>query len=58
MYANYFGDIHSRRGELSKASGLYTEARPLFERSVQAKALAEVDARLAELTEEDLRKQT
>jgi tetratricopeptide (TPR) repeat protein len=52
------GDIHSRRGELSKASGLYTEARPLFERSSQAKALAEVDARLAELTEEDLRKQT
>jgi hypothetical protein len=52
------GDIHFRHGELSKAFSFFTEARPLFELSLQAKALVEVDARLTELErrqEADLR---
>jgi tetratricopeptide (TPR) repeat protein len=48
------GDVHFRRGEISKASTLWTEARPLFERSLQAKSAADIDSRLAELEQENL----
>ncbi|KAJ7765964.1 hypothetical protein B0H14DRAFT_3592726 [Mycena olivaceomarginata] len=41
------GDIASKQGELSKASRLWKDARPLFERSLQAKSVTEIDARLA-----------
>jgi hypothetical protein len=41
------GDIHFHRGELSKAWTLWREARPLFQRSLQAKAVAGIDIRLA-----------
>ncbi|KAF7373142.1 NB-ARC domain-containing protein [Mycena sanguinolenta] len=43
------GDVHLRLGELSKASALWKIARHLFERASQSKAVAEIDARLAEL---------
>ncbi|KAJ7796314.1 hypothetical protein B0H14DRAFT_3551206 [Mycena olivaceomarginata] len=43
------GDIHWRRGEHSKASTLWKDARPLFERSLQAKGVADIDDKLAEL---------
>jgi hypothetical protein len=43
------GDVYFRRGELAKAATLWTEARPLFKQSLQAKAVAEIDSRLAKL---------
>ncbi|KAF7373146.1 NB-ARC domain-containing protein [Mycena sanguinolenta] len=43
------GDVHLRRGELSNASALWKDSRNLFERSSHSKAVAEIDARLAEL---------
>jgi tetratricopeptide (TPR) repeat protein len=43
------GDLASKQGNLSEAATLWTEARPLFERSSQAKAVEHIDARLAEL---------
>jgi hypothetical protein len=46
------GDLHFCHGELHKASALWTEARPLFERSLQAKAVVEIDNRLAKLEEQ------
>ncbi|KAF8147629.1 hypothetical protein K438DRAFT_1779951 [Mycena galopus ATCC 62051] len=52
------GDIHLRRGETAKASTFWKGARPLFERSLQAKAVAEIDARLAELEKLDEAKLT
>ncbi|KAJ7119692.1 hypothetical protein C8R44DRAFT_853775 [Mycena epipterygia] len=41
------GDIAKHRGDLVKAVKLWTEARPLFERSSQAKEIAEIDTRFA-----------
>lgn len=41
------GDIMKRQGNLDKAELLWMEARSLFERSVQVKAVAQVDVRLA-----------
>ncbi|KAJ7721979.1 hypothetical protein B0H14DRAFT_3520459 [Mycena olivaceomarginata] len=41
------GNIYLRRGDLCKASMLWKDARPLFERSLQTKAVSEIDARLA-----------
>jgi tetratricopeptide (TPR) repeat protein len=41
------GDIANQRGLSSKAVELWTQARPLFERSLQKKEIANVDARLA-----------
>jgi hypothetical protein len=43
------GDLASKQDNLSEAAALWTEARPLFERSPQAKRVAQIDARLAEL---------
>jgi hypothetical protein len=43
------GQVYFGRGEISKARTLWTEARPLFERSLQTKAVANIDHRLAEL---------
>ncbi|KAF8186584.1 hypothetical protein K438DRAFT_2153271, partial [Mycena galopus ATCC 62051] len=43
------GDLHMRRGEFSKASTFWKEARPLFEVSSQAKSVVGIDSRLAEL---------
>jgi tetratricopeptide (TPR) repeat protein len=41
------GEIYERRGQLVKACELWTSARPLFERSSQAQAVARLDSRLA-----------
>jgi hypothetical protein len=43
------GDLANRRGNFSNATELSTAARPLFERSFQAKDVAQIDARLADL---------
>ncbi|KAF8147624.1 hypothetical protein K438DRAFT_1779946 [Mycena galopus ATCC 62051] len=52
------GDIYLRRGETVIASTFWKGARPLFERSLQAKAVAEIDARLTELEKLDEAKLT
>jgi tetratricopeptide (TPR) repeat protein len=41
------GDLANKRGDFAKASELWKAARPLFERSLQAKDVAQIDARLA-----------
>ncbi|KAJ7469512.1 hypothetical protein FB451DRAFT_1476331 [Mycena latifolia] len=41
------GDIAQQSGDLVKAVGLFKDARPLFERSSQAKEVAKIDTRLA-----------
>ncbi|KAJ7616212.1 hypothetical protein DFH06DRAFT_1239404 [Mycena polygramma] len=41
------GDISKRHGDMLKAVGQWREARPLFERSSQAKEVANIDERLA-----------
>ncbi|KAJ7083785.1 hypothetical protein C8R44DRAFT_862383 [Mycena epipterygia] len=41
------GDIAKHRGDLVKAVELWKEARPLFERSSQAKDILQIDTRLA-----------
>ncbi|KAJ7083777.1 hypothetical protein C8R44DRAFT_53211 [Mycena epipterygia] len=41
------GDIAKHRGDLVKATDLWTEARPLFEWSSQAKDIIQIDTRLA-----------
>lgn len=43
------GDLARNTGEDSNAVDLWTTARPLFERSSQAKDIAQIDARLAAL---------
>ncbi|KAJ7027009.1 hypothetical protein C8F04DRAFT_99716 [Mycena alexandri] len=40
------GDLAQKRGEIPKAAELWTSARPLFECSLQAKDVAEIDMRL------------
>ncbi|KAJ7818650.1 hypothetical protein B0H13DRAFT_1922174 [Mycena leptocephala] len=40
------GDLARNTGDLSQAVDLWTTARPLFERSSQAKDIAQIDARL------------
>ncbi|KAJ7131148.1 hypothetical protein C8R44DRAFT_731413 [Mycena epipterygia] len=47
------GDIAKNRGDLVKASELWKEAHPLFERSSQAKDMAKIDTRLALAHKED-----
>ncbi|KAJ7135725.1 hypothetical protein C8R44DRAFT_848591 [Mycena epipterygia] len=44
------GDIAKRQGDLVTAIKLWTEARPLFERCLQAKDLAQIDIQLAAVT--------
>ncbi|KAJ6471460.1 hypothetical protein C8R45DRAFT_1078276 [Mycena sanguinolenta] len=46
------GDVYLRRGELLKASKLWKDSRPLFERSLQVNAVAEIDRRLVELEQQ------
>ncbi|KAJ7467669.1 hypothetical protein FB451DRAFT_395488 [Mycena latifolia] len=41
------GDIAMGRRDVVKAVGLWTDARPLFERSLQANDIAKIDTRLA-----------
>ncbi|KAF8180734.1 hypothetical protein K438DRAFT_1976549 [Mycena galopus ATCC 62051] len=43
------GDVHFRRGEISRASSLWKDARPMFERSMQGKDVASIDARLSQI---------
>jgi tetratricopeptide (TPR) repeat protein len=47
------GDVHFRCGQSSTACIFWTEARPLFERSLQAKAVSEIDSRLVKVKEEE-----
>ncbi|KAJ7323160.1 hypothetical protein DFH08DRAFT_817739 [Mycena albidolilacea] len=42
------GDVLCRQGDTVKACTFWTEARPLFKRSSQAKAVFQIDERLAE----------
>ncbi|KAJ7142990.1 hypothetical protein C8R44DRAFT_846699 [Mycena epipterygia] len=46
------GDIAKHRGDLEKAAEFWREALPLFERSSQAKDIAQVNARLESLDQE------
>ncbi|KAF8197664.1 hypothetical protein K438DRAFT_1933714 [Mycena galopus ATCC 62051] len=43
----HLGDIRRNRGDFSGAQTLWKEARPLFERSLQAKEVAQIDTKLA-----------
>ncbi|KAJ7725889.1 hypothetical protein B0H14DRAFT_2641219 [Mycena olivaceomarginata] len=43
------GDLHLRRGDISKASTLWKQARPLFEQSQQADGVSQIDCRLAKI---------
>ncbi|KAJ7307633.1 hypothetical protein DFH08DRAFT_824163 [Mycena albidolilacea] len=43
------GDVYMRRGDLSKARGMWEAARPLFKRSEQKKEVARIDERLQTL---------
>ncbi|KAJ7083755.1 hypothetical protein C8R44DRAFT_753324 [Mycena epipterygia] len=43
------GDIAQHRGDWVKAVDLWNKARPLFERSLQAKNVAQIDTRLASI---------
>ncbi|KAJ7481592.1 hypothetical protein FB451DRAFT_1236511 [Mycena latifolia] len=43
------GDVAKRRGDTDKAVELWKDARPLFERSLQAKDVARIDSRLASM---------
>ncbi|KAJ7139156.1 hypothetical protein C8R44DRAFT_847294 [Mycena epipterygia] len=43
----HLGDISEKRGHLVEAVNCWKEARPLFERSLQTKAITQVDTRLA-----------
>jgi tetratricopeptide (TPR) repeat protein len=45
------GDLAKERGELSRAIEFWKAARPLFERSLQAKDVAKIDTRLAGVEE-------
>ncbi|KAJ7442845.1 hypothetical protein FB451DRAFT_1438005 [Mycena latifolia] len=49
------GDIAKQSGDLVKAVGLWKDARPLFERSSQAKEVAKIDTRLAAIDADLLR---
>jgi hypothetical protein len=41
------GDLANKQGHISKAISLWQTARPLFEHSLQAKYVAQIDARLS-----------
>ncbi|KAJ7469548.1 hypothetical protein FB451DRAFT_1476386 [Mycena latifolia] len=49
------GDIAKQSGDLDNAVGLWKDARPLFERSLQAKEVAKIDTRLAAVDPDRLR---
>ncbi|KAF8187844.1 hypothetical protein K438DRAFT_1764556 [Mycena galopus ATCC 62051] len=46
------GDIYFKREELSRAYNFWIDARPLFERSLQTKSVAEIDRRIAEMEQQ------
>ncbi|KAJ7107018.1 hypothetical protein C8R44DRAFT_744887 [Mycena epipterygia] len=46
------GDIAKHRGHVMKAAEIWREARPLFERSSQAKDVAQIDTRLASVNQD------
>ncbi|KAJ7142606.1 hypothetical protein C8R44DRAFT_725944 [Mycena epipterygia] len=46
------GDIAKHRGDVVKAEELWKEARPLFERSSQAKDIVQIDTRLASINQD------
>ncbi|KAK6977224.1 hypothetical protein R3P38DRAFT_2810620 [Favolaschia claudopus] len=50
----YLGNIAEQEGNLGKAAELWTTARPLFERTLQAKNVEKIDAKLANLVEEQV----
>jgi hypothetical protein len=41
------GDLANKQGHTSKAIGFWKTARPLFEQSLQAKDVAQIDVRLS-----------
>jgi hypothetical protein len=43
------GEVHFKHGEFHMASIFWMEARPLFERSLQAQAVVEIDCKLVDL---------
>ncbi|KAF8146820.1 hypothetical protein K438DRAFT_1944425 [Mycena galopus ATCC 62051] len=47
------GDLYSQNRERAKASTFWKDARPLFKRSLQAKAVQEIDDRLAKMEKHD-----
>jgi len=51
-------DISKRRGDLERAVALWEYARPLFERSLQAREIARIDTRLATVKEPPLTSRT
>ncbi|KAJ7099751.1 hypothetical protein C8R44DRAFT_947181 [Mycena epipterygia] len=48
----HLGDLAKERGDLRTAARLWAEARALFERSVQAKDVSQIDIRLAAVTKD------
>ncbi|KAJ7181057.1 hypothetical protein C8R46DRAFT_1028408 [Mycena filopes] len=50
------GDLEQKKGKTTEAADLWRSARPLFERSLQAKDVARIDERLGALEQESLRK--
>ncbi|KAK7022517.1 ATPase-AAA-core domain-containing protein [Favolaschia claudopus] len=50
----YLGNIAKQEGNMGKASELWTTARPLFEKSLQAKDVEKIDAKLAKLAKEQV----
>jgi hypothetical protein len=50
-----FGDISMRHGDLLKAVEFWEAARPLFERSSQAKQVQHIDERVANISEDVLK---
>ncbi|KAJ7800145.1 hypothetical protein B0H14DRAFT_2900838 [Mycena olivaceomarginata] len=46
------GDVHFQHGHIAKAFTFWTEARPLFEQSSQAKRVSEINLRLAKLAQQ------
>jgi hypothetical protein len=49
-----FGDISMGHGDLLKAVEFWERARPLFERSSQAKQVQHIDERVADISEDVL----
>ncbi|KAJ7721085.1 hypothetical protein B0H14DRAFT_3170364 [Mycena olivaceomarginata] len=43
----HLGDLANKQGQTSEAIGFWTRARPLFEQSLQAKDVAQIDIRLS-----------
>ncbi|KAK6977219.1 ATPase-AAA-core domain-containing protein [Favolaschia claudopus] len=50
----YIGNIAEQEGNVGKATEVWTRARPLFEKSLQAKDVDKLDAKLANMVEEQV----